>query len=367
MAVCLAGVLAAATELVFYFPLTPLQLAQARRGLLPARKPGRVRLILAGDTLLGDAARNILERKGYGYPLRALAPLLRAGDAALVNLEGPIALRARRNRWKRWAYKMDPKAAPALAEAGVTAVTLANNHILDCGPGGIEETKQYLARSGIRFFGAGADDAEARRPLVLETRGLRIAVLGYLAPYQLISGRMVAMEHLGADRTRPGAALARPESLRADIVRAKARADLVLLFLHMGDRYQNMPTEFERALVHEAVDTGADAVVACGTHIMGPLERYRGKPIAYSLGNFAFGSGNLRARFSLVAFLDLSRKGVEDLFVVPIFTQNWNPMVWFQPKLLAGWKGRRVLTRLSLVSARLGARVQHKGTWGRLD
>ncbi len=364
IAMALLVAVLAGTELLFYFPLTPLQLGSAEDLSLPTKHPGWVRMAFVGDILLGDAGRGILERRGTAYPFAALAPLIHSCDAAVGNLEGPIAVQAERNRGKRWAYKMDPRAATALARAGFTAVTLANNHILDCGPAGILETRRFLGRSGVRFFGAGRNDREASQPLLLRFMKIQVALLGYLAPYQLLSGRMVGMGHLGAGPDRPGAALATADVLRRDLAQAHSEADIVIVFLHMGDRYQTMPTEFERALAHDAIESGADAVMACGTHMFGPVEQFRGKPIVYSLGNFTFGSGNVRARFSQMAFLDVSPTGRWILRLAPIYTVNWNPMVWFQPKLLTGWMRNNILGRLSTLSGRLGTSVLLGPGWG---
>ena len=367
LACSLPVVVLAFTEYLYFFPMTPLFLAGAKDVRVPPKK-GAIRLAFVGDVMLADAGRRILKRKGYDYPFGAVRPLLASADLLVGNLEGPIAVRARRNRAKRWSYKMRPEVAAGLHRAGFRAMTLANNHSLDCGAAGMAETRSYLGHNGIVAFGGGRNEQQARRFAVMDVGPVRIALLGYLAPYTLVAGRIQSMAGLAAGPRRAGAALARPEALRRDIAVARSQADLVVVFLHIGGRYQVVPTDFDRELCHEAVEAGAQLVVACGTHIMGPIERYRGVPIFYSLGNFTFGSGNIRARFSLVGLVDLSPGGRwRSAYALPLYTVNWNPYVWFRPRLLRGFMARRVLGRLAGLSARYGTSLMVTSRWARLD
>lgn len=340
------------TEHLFYFPLTPLSLDRAGETRLPPAA-GRLRLLFVGDTLLGDRAAGTLAHRGHDYPFDATRALIRGADLAVGNLEGPIALGGAQAQ-KRWSYRMSPLAAPALARAGFDAVDLGNNHVGDCGEAGLRETIAWLDVAGVRSFGAGATEAEAHRPTVIDVRGVRIALLGYLAPHLEGPDGRYSLDHLCWGPGRGGAARGTPELIARDVreVRARAAADLVLISIHLGDRYQERPTASERALCRGAVDAGADAVVGHGTHILGPIELHRGRPILYGVGNFAFGSMNVFARFSLVAQLEVdgARRRVAGLQLLPLFTMNSNPWIWFQPKVLDGAQGRRVLRRVLALS-----------------
>jgi poly-gamma-glutamate synthesis protein (capsule biosynthesis protein) len=347
------------TEYVYYFPLTPLSLDIRGTTRLPA-SPDRIRLLFVGDVLLGDAARTTLEARGYGYAFGATRQLISAADLAIGNLEGPIAVRGERSRRKRWAYKMSPRAARALRRAGFDVMDLANNHIRDCGNEGVRETLRYLREAGIDAFGAGVSAAGAHRPVIREVRGVRVALLGYVPPHMLLQGRKVSLRGLTARRGLAGAAWGTLANIRRDIRAARARADVVIVSLHLGDRYQRHPAGFERDHCRRVIDAGADAVIGHGTHILGPIGTHRGRPIFYGLGNFTFGSGNLRARFSLMGYLDLdpATKRVVGLGALPIYTANRNPWVWYQTKVLTGSQARRVLRRLIRISWRYNSRLQ---------
>jgi poly-gamma-glutamate synthesis protein (capsule biosynthesis protein) len=350
----------AVTEAVYYFPLTPLSLDVAGETRLP-EAAGRARLLFVGDILLGDRGRWWLERWGYDHPFGSTRQLIRQADLAVGNLEGPVAVRARRNRRKRWSYKMPPRAARALQRAGFDAVDLANNHIRDCGDAGLRETLRHVRAAGLRAFGAGRRPREAHRAARVTVRGVRVALLGYIAPEQMMRGDRVSLRHHRATRRRGGAAWGGLGRVRRDVRRARRRgAHLVIVSLHAGDRYQREPRDFERVYAEAVIDAGADAVVAHGTHILGPVGRYRGKPILYGVGNFAFGSGNVRARFGLMAFLevDVAKRRLVAVQALPIYTVNLNPWVLFQTRVLVGRQARRVLQGLIRRSWRYGARLR---------
>ena len=338
------------TEHLFYFPLTPLSLDRAGETRLPPAA-GRLRLLFVGDTLLGDRAAGTLAHRGHDYPFDATRALIRGADLAVGNLEGPIALGGAQAE-KRWSYRMSPLAAVALARAGFDAMDLGNNHVGDRGEAGLRETVAWLDLAGVRSFGAGMTEVEAHRPAVVDVRGVRVALLGYLAPYLEGPGGRYSLDHLCWGPGRGGAARGAPRLIARDVRAARAAADLVLVSIHLGDRYQEKPTASERALCRGAIDAGADAVVGHGSHILGPIEVHRGRPILYGVGNFAFGSMNVFARFSLVALLevDSDRRRIAGLQVLPLFTMNSNPWIWFQPKILDGAQGRRVLRRVLALS-----------------
>jgi poly-gamma-glutamate synthesis protein (capsule biosynthesis protein) len=254
---------------------------------------------------------------------------------------------------------MEPRAARALRRAGFDLLDLANNHILDCGSKGLEETLHYLTAAGVQPFGAGRTATQAHRPVVRAVRGVRFAFLGYF-PGDVAVRSPAAEQHLLRGLGHRGTARGALALIRRDIRRARQHADVVLVSLHMGDRYQRSPTRAERRHCRGIIDAGADAVVAHGTHIMGPVERYRGRPILYSLGNFAFGSGNIRARFSLMAFLEVdpTTRRLTGVQFLPIYTVNHNPWIRFQTKVLVGRQARRVIRRLQRLSRPLGGPVQ---------
>src|SRR5262249_44161514 len=120
----------------------------------------------------------LLESHGRDYPFAGVRPLLARATTVLANLEGPLARRADRQE-RRYSYRVAPGTARALGRAGITLVTLANNHLMDCGREGVLETLEVLALAGIGVVGAGVDRAAAHRPVVFSAPGGSVGVLGY--------------------------------------------------------------------------------------------------------------------------------------------------------------------------------------------
>ncbi|TKA98635.1 MAG: CapA family protein, partial [Mesorhizobium sp.] len=90
----------------------------------------------------------------------------------------------------------------------------------------------------------------------------------------------------------PGSARDLPELVERDLARLRPLVDRIAVMVHWGIPYQRQPTEEDRIKARQFIDLGADAVIGHHPHILQPVEIYRGRPILYSVGNFAFGSGN---------------------------------------------------------------------------
>jgi poly-gamma-glutamate capsule biosynthesis protein CapA/YwtB (metallophosphatase superfamily) len=192
-----------------------------------------------------------------------------------------------------------PENLSAIAEAGFGVLSLAGNHIADCGAEGIEDTVSGLEAVGIAHAGAGMDLAAARRPAVIEAQGRRIALLSYncVGPEAGWAGERRAgaayLPVLTADGSpiAPAAPLETASeeafaTLREDVAAARDDADLVLVALHKG--LVHVPARlaaYERPLAHAAIDAGADAVLGHHAHIVKGIEIYRDRPIFHGLGN----------------------------------------------------------------------------------
>ncbi|HLZ59768.1 MAG TPA: CapA family protein, partial [Ktedonosporobacter sp.] len=135
-------------------------------------------LIAAGDIMLGGRASKAIAEHGPDYPFGAVLPLLRRAEIVLGNLEGPFARKALRED-RNYSYAVNPRLAASLSRAGIGVVTLANNHLLDCGRVGVMETLEALARAGVAPLGAASNERAAHAPVIRQAGGLRIGLLGY--------------------------------------------------------------------------------------------------------------------------------------------------------------------------------------------
>ena len=254
--------------------------APTRMSIRPAR-PVRthalpiVTIAAVGDVALGHAASLPADPESIFARVR---PLLHA-DLVTGNLESALsdrpAAKCGSGRAGCYAFRAPPAFGHALRAAGFTLLNLANNHTRDAGDAGLADTAEALEAAGLEHTGAPGQIA------VVRVHGVRVAVVGF-APYPWTAD---LLDVAGAQRL-----------VRA----AAAMADLVVVEMHagaegtayrhvgagdetyLGERRGN-PVAFARAVV----DAGADLVVGHGPHLLRALEWYRGRLIAYSLGNFA--------------------------------------------------------------------------------
>ncbi len=258
-----------------------------------------VTLAFVGDVMLDGGPGKSVEA-GLDPFARFTDEFARA-DAVVGNLECAVATGGAPVD-KIFTFRAHPRVVPVLARH-FTAVSLANNHSGDYGPGALLETMNLLDGAQLPFFGAGRDLGAAHRALFVERRGVRIALLGY---DEFLPRRFEA----GA--TRPGVAWSEDEDVMRDIRAARgAGADIVIPFMHWGWEYEPAPSARQRELARRMLDAGADAVVGSHPHVTEGAEYYRGKPIVYSLGNFVFdGFDAPEARLGWLLELELTKAGV---------------------------------------------------------
>ncbi len=240
----------------------------------------QVTIALAGDTMLGRRVAAELERRP---PETLFAPevveIAREADLMVVGLECCVSERG--EPWpapgKPFFFRAPPRALQALVRLGVSCVTLANNHALDYGGVALADTLDHLVHHGIAAVGAGPDIATARRPVVLEAAGVRVAVVGLT-------------DHpadFAADREKPGVAYADlrrtvPDWVIDRITEARAAADVVLVSPHWGPNMVSHPVP--HVLRSAEVLTGAGATVVAG-HSAHVFHGVSGR-VLYDLGDF---------------------------------------------------------------------------------
>jgi len=290
-------------------------------------------VLTVGDIMLGDRTRKIIREEGLEYPFAGVAPLLQRSEIVFGNLEGPLAREAEKTK-RNFSYRVNPKRATALVHANINVVTLANNHLTDCGRDGVLETLEVLTAAGVASVGAGENAQAAHRPVILRAGRWRVGVLGYYW-----NRRTAATSEL------PGSAIDTSENLRADIGDLRKRVDRVVVEFHWGIPYQREPLPEDRAKARLAVDYGADVVVGHHPHVIQPMEIYRGCPIFYSVGNFTFGSGNSLAEGLMVGFR--FEEETTEVQIYPIYVKNRDLRVNYQPKVLRGAAAHSILLGLA--------------------
>jgi outer membrane protein assembly factor BamB len=270
----------------------PTALPTMQAAALPSRqsKPSGGILVFLGDVAFGRSMETQLARYGPAYPWQGLGPLLKGESPqtlsgsqelpvlTIVNLECSLTIHGEPLN-KSYLIRAHPLWAQSLAAGGIDLVNLANNHALDFGLAGLEDTIQTLSALGIEAVGAGLSAEAAHRPSVFAVGGVRVAFLGYAASRWNGSADVPATNNL---------AWAYPSNIEDDVKAVREKVDLVVVLLHAGTEYATEPSADQVSAAHTAIDAGADLVVGHHPHVTQTVERYRQGLIVYSLGDAVF-------------------------------------------------------------------------------
>ena len=302
--------------------------------LLPVAAQAEVVIQAAGDVMLGGRWEQQVARNDYFHPFEKITAELKKSDITLVNLEAPLTNRGSEYTDKKYRFRIKPQAAAALKKAGITTVALANNHSMDYGAEGLLDTLRQLSQAGIGHVGAGENLAAARRPLIYDIRGTRVAILGY---------SLTLPQEFWAGEKRAGTAPLLEKLVKADIAAARKQASIVIVTVHWGEEGTTRLREYQPRLGRMMIDSGADAVIGHHPHILQGVEVYRRGIIFYSLGNFAFAHKSKIADRTLLVRLQFNGdRRTAELVPVNILHRE----VGFQPTLLTGEKGDEVVERV---------------------
>ncbi|HHV57094.1 MAG TPA: hypothetical protein GXX50_04935 [Firmicutes bacterium] len=295
-----------------------------------------IALVAVGDIMLSRGVAREMKKAGDSrLPFAKIKPYLQ-GDIVLGNLEGPITPGPEIEP-SEMRLRADPGTEAALRDAGFTLLTLANNHLPDFGPQGISDTRQHLAQAGIGCTGAGLTARQAEEPYCVQVKGVRLAFLAFADP------ELIPAVH-GTGEEQPGPALFSPEKAAAAVRAARRKADFIVVSLHGGREYAAEPDEAQIQAARGAIDAGADLVLGHHPHVVQRVERYRGRYILYSLGNFVFDQWWSEAtRESVVVRLLVGRSGVEKLEFLPVYINKRA-----QPEPVRGAAAQSIAARLEL-------------------
>ena len=225
-----------------------------------------------GDCTLGtdenfDQSRSLnafYNSQGADYFFKNVRSILEKDNLSIVNFEGTLTTSDTRAD-KKFAFKAEPNYVDILTGSSVEAANIANNHSSDYGESSRTDTLKVLKDAGIATFGF-------EHVALLDVDGVKVGLTGI---YELA-------EHLE-----------KKQQVKENIAALKeAGAELIIVNFHWGIEREYVPNDTQKTLAHLAVDEGADLVIGHHPHVLQGIEKYKGKYIAYSLGNFCFGGNS---------------------------------------------------------------------------
>jgi poly-gamma-glutamate capsule biosynthesis protein CapA/YwtB (metallophosphatase superfamily) len=225
----------------------------------PTPTPVSFQLVAVGDVMVGRSVNlGSIERNDFTWPFRETWERLSRADLTVGNLESPIVKNCV-PRSGGFIFCGPKEALQGLTLAGFDLMSMANNHSLNQGAAGLEETFELLNEVGI---GAARDE----RIAYTEVKGIKVAMIGL----DEVSARL--------DLNLVG----------GYIEDAKANAEVIMAMVHWGSEYTHEPSERQKNIGRFLIDNGVDIVLGSHPHWTQPVEEYQGKLIFYSLGNYVF-------------------------------------------------------------------------------
>ncbi len=234
-------------------------------------------IIIGADFVPTEPNRQLFEAGSVTELLgEKLAGLLRQADFRIVNLEMPLTDRETPIAKKGPVLRAPAACGRLYREAGISLVTLANNHILDQGPDGLRDTLRVLEQNGVSHVGAGAPE-EAAKPFCFDYHGKRVGVLA-----------CAEHEFSVALPGRPGANPFDPLETPDQVSALRQQCDYVIVLYHGGKEYYRYPSPGLRKTCRKLAEKGADLVLCQHSHCIGCAETVGDSTIVYGQGNFLF-------------------------------------------------------------------------------
>jgi poly-gamma-glutamate capsule biosynthesis protein CapA/YwtB (metallophosphatase superfamily) len=244
-----------------------------------------MRIVLVGDVMLGRLVNDVLKEKPPAYPWGDTLPLFQAADFRFCNLECVLADQG--TPWsatpKVFHFRSDAKNIQVLQAAQITAVSLANNHVLDFQEAALFEMLQLLDERGIQHAGAGHTLAEAAQPALMELNGQKIGLLAFTnnEPVWAATEEQPGVYYIPIDVQDQ-----RAKCLFEQVHHFKQCVDYLIVSAHWGPNWGYKPPSAHPPFAHAMIEAGADLIVGHSGHVFRGIEFYHGRPILYCLGNF---------------------------------------------------------------------------------
>jgi poly-gamma-glutamate capsule biosynthesis protein CapA/YwtB (metallophosphatase superfamily) len=303
-----------------------------------------------GDIMLARRIEDFINLYGY-EPIfdPTLSILGEAADITVANLECALTNQGEPHPTKSVVFRGSPQNVAGLTYAGIDAVTIANNHIIDYGLVGLQQTQSVLEEEEILSFGAGANSYEAMQPAFYLKSGVNFALLGSSDRTGQYNNEQ---PYLDAGFNKPGFANLTESNITQQINSVRNVADLIILEMHSGSEYSGSPEDWfgkirlnedpgtdedyspdlraplesDIEMRHFAIDQGADLVLCHHPHIIQAVEVYNGKLIAHSLGNFVFDLNYPETFPSMILNAKIDETGFYEYSITPVYIDDYIPV-----------------------------------------
>ncbi len=250
---------------------------------MPAKRE-TFQLLLVGDCMLGRGLNQALNQQPPEFPWGDTLPLFRNADGSICNLECVLSDRGEpwSQYYKAFHFQSAAKNVAVLTAAGINAVSIANNHILDYGYDALQQMLEVLEGTNIVHGGAGASLAQASQIARFEIHGRRFGLLAFTdnEPLWEATGERPGTLYVPVTLEDPRA------QCLLNIIRGRKDLDTLIVSAHWGSNWGYTPPQEHVRFAHALVDAGADVIFGHSSHVFRGIELYKSRAILYSTGDF---------------------------------------------------------------------------------
>lgn len=281
-------------------------------------KDKTIKILLTGDFCPINRIENLALRHEFSDIFNDFSNVLNGNDLNITDLECPLTLSNTARPKTGPHQKAHPDCINILKHAGIHLAAMANNHIMDYGSEGALDTMELCAKNGINTIGIGKTREEAARPYSTIIQNKKIAVLNY-ADNEFLTTPDRALTCNPIDAVQ----------CFYDIRIAKQNHDYVIVIMHAGNEFYELPAPRTKKLYRSVIDMGADAIISHHTHAFSGYEVYNSKPIFYGLGNFIYDwPGKAYTRWNKGYVVKLQLMDKIDYEIIPLKQCNDKPGVF---------------------------------------
>jgi poly-gamma-glutamate synthesis protein (capsule biosynthesis protein) len=224
-------------------------------------------VLFVGDIMLDRGVEDSIKQNSIYYPFQKISHFLRGTDIVFGNLEGPVVNNPPEFPPNSLKFAFNPEVIKGASWCNFNLFSLANNHILDMGKEGLEETKEWLKKYGMNFVGDPLSSSSDSLNSAFFRDNIIFLAFNQIFPFTIREEKIIK---------------------KVKTVKSSNPDNFLIVSLHWGEEYKLINSPAQQKLAHRLIETGADLIIGHHPHVVQNIEKYQEKLIFYSLGNFIF-------------------------------------------------------------------------------
>jgi poly-gamma-glutamate synthesis protein (capsule biosynthesis protein) len=224
-------------------------------------------VLFVGDIMLDRSVEYLMKQNSIYYPFQKISQFLRGIDIVFANLEGPVVKNPPEFSDDSLKFAFSPEIIEGVSWSNFNLFSLANNHTLDMGKEGLKETKDWLKKYQINFVGSPLTSSSDNPDSFFSRDNITFLAFNRIFPFTVKEKEIIKTIKM-------------VKSLKPD--------NFLIVSLHWGEEYKSINSPAQQSLAHKIIEAGADLIIGHHPHVVQNIEKYQGKLIFYSLGNFIF-------------------------------------------------------------------------------